>query len=255
MVRNKFMLDLQYLWIFAPLVAFSAFAQGFMGLGFSIIALAGAAFIPWDLERVTVVTNILLVVLNFTVIYTGRRDFKIDWKLVGLLLSGEALGVPLGYWFIYAFGNRPVFRLALGIALLIFAADRFFRPHVPKNLPPFLGIIAGIVAGFFSGAFTASGPPLALFIYSHNKSPAEGKGTLQTVMMAGTVWRLITIFLFGRGVSVHLLQVSATMVIPVICFASLGHYLTRRFSSSLFEKVVYSFIGFTGVINIVRSLL
>lgn len=246
------MLDLQYLWVFVPLIAFSAFAQGFMGLGFSIIALAGAAFTPWDIERVTVITNILLLVLNCTVIYTGRRDFRIDWKLAGLLLSGETLGVPLGYWFIYALGNRPVFRLALGIVLLIFTADRFFRRHIPKNPPPLLGVIVGIVAGFLAGAFTASGPPLALFIYSSNEIPAKGKGTLQVVFMAATLWRLITIIFFGRGVSYHLLEISATMVVPVICFASLGHYLTRRFSSSLFEKVVYAFIGITGVINIVK---
>jgi uncharacterized membrane protein YfcA len=249
------MLDLHYLWVFILIVVFSAFAQGFMGLGFGIIAMAGVAFTPWDLERASVLTNVLLLVLNSTIIFAGRRDFRIDWKLVGLIISGEIFGVPLGYWFIYAFGNQPLFRLALGIVLVIFSADRIFRPRIAKPLPALLGITAGIVAGFLAGAFTAAGPPLALFIYSRHHIPAKAKGTLQVVFMAATLWRMITIIFFGRGVTSHMLQISAIMVPAVIFFAVLGHHLTRRVSSALFEKVVYIFIGLAGVLNIVRFFL
>ena len=244
------MLDLHYLWAFVLIVLFSAFAQGFTGLGFGIMVMAGVAFTPWDLERASVLTNILLVVLNSTIIFAGRRDFRIDWKLVGLIISGEIFGVPLGYWFIYAFGNQPVFRLALGIVLVIFAADRIFRPRLAKPLPAILGLTAGIVAGFLAGAFTAAGPPLALFIYSRHHTPAKAKGTLQVVFMTATLWRLITIIIFGKGVSVHLLEISAMIVPGVIFFAVLGHFLTRRVSSAVFEKVVFTFIGFAGVLNI-----
>jgi uncharacterized membrane protein YfcA len=249
------MLDLQYLWAFVLIVVFAAFAQGFMGLGFGIIVMAGVAFTPWDIERASVLTNILLLVLNSTIIFAGRRDFRIDWKLVGLIISGEICGVPLGYWFIYALGNRPVFRLALGIVLVVFAADRVFRPRLAKPLPALLGIIAGVIAGFLAGAFTAAGPPLALFIYSRHHIPAKAKGTLQVVFMSATLWRLITIFLIGKGVSLHLMEISAMMVPAVIFFAVLGHFLTRRVSSALFEKVVYTFIGLAGVLNIVRFFL
>jgi len=47
-------------------------------------------------------------------------------------------------------------------------------------------------------------------------------------------------------------QISAIMVPAVIFFAVLGHHLTRRVSSALFEKVVYTFIGLAGFLNIVR---
>jgi uncharacterized protein len=249
------MLDLHYLWAFVLIVVFAAFAQGFMGLGFGIIVMAGAAFTPWDLERASVLTNILLLFLNSTIIFAGRRDFRIDWKLVALIISGEICGVPLGYWFIYALGNRPVFRLALGIVLVIFAADRVFRPRLAKPLPAPLGWTAGVIAGFLAGAFTAAGPPLALFIYSRHKIPAQAKGTLQVVFMSATLWRLITIIFFGKGVTLHLAGISAIMIPAVIFFAVVGHFLTRRVSSALFEKVVYTFIGVAGVLNIVRFFL
>jgi uncharacterized membrane protein YfcA len=245
------MLDLHYLWVFVLIVVFSAFAQGFTGLGFGIMVMAGVAFTPWDLERASVLTNILLIVLNSTIIFAGRRDFRIDWKLVGLIISGEICGVPLGYWFIYAFGHQPVFRLALGIVLVIFAADRIFRPRLAKPLPALLGLASGIVAGFLAGAFTAAGPPLALFIYSRHQVPAKAKGTLQVVFMSATIWRLVTIILFGNRITLQLVEISAMIAPAVVFFAVLGHFLTRRVSSAVFEKVVFTFIGLAGVLNIV----
>lgn len=246
------MLDTQYLVIFGLIVAFSAFAQGFMGLGFGIIAIAGVAFMPWDLERASVVTNLLLIFLNCTIIWAGRRDFKIDWKLAGLVLSGELVGVPLGYWFIYQFGNQPVFRVALGLVLMVFAANALFRPRVKKSLPSIAGVAAGGVGGFLAGAFTAAGPPLALFIYSRYENPAEAKGTLQILFLSATVWRLFNIIVFGKGVSMPIMEIAALTLPVVIVFAVFGHWLTRRVPSGLFERIIYSFIGLAGMMNIIR---
>jgi 4-amino-4-deoxy-L-arabinose transferase-like glycosyltransferase len=40
------MLDPQYLWLFGLLIGLGAFSQGFTGIGFGIIVLAGIAFTP-----------------------------------------------------------------------------------------------------------------------------------------------------------------------------------------------------------------
>lgn len=248
------MLESQYILHFLVIVAFAAFTQGFTGLGFGIIAIAGIAFTPWDLERASVITNLLLIVLNCTIIYTGRKDFRIDWKVVTVILLGESVGVPIGYWFILTFGDRSIFRFALGTVLIIFAANALLRPRIRTKLPLGLGVAAGIVGGFFAGAFTAGGPPLALFIYSRYQNPADAKGTLQIVFMAATLWRLVNIVSFGRGVSIEILVISAYSLPFVVVFAALGHILTRRISSETFLKIVYSFIGFAGLLTILKSL-
>lgn len=248
------MLNEQYLLVFGLIVAFSAFSQGFMGLGFGIIAIAGIGFTPWDLERATVVINLVLIVLNCTIIYAGRRDFRINWKLVGVIIAGEVGGVPLGYWFIYTFGNRPVFRLALGAVLIIFAVNQLLRPTIKKKLHMGFGVAAGILGGFLAGGFTAAGPPLALFIYSQHKNAADAKGTLQVVFMAATLWRLCNIIMFGRGISSQIVKIAGMSVPITVVFAALGHFVTRRVSSEMFVKIVYSFIGFAGIMNIIKGL-
>jgi len=248
------MLDPEYLWLFCLLIGFGAFTQGFTGIGFGIIVLAGIAFTPWDFERTTVVLNLLLLVLNSSIIYASRKESIINWRLVGYILVGEVFGVPLGYWFILAFGNRPVFRLAFGAALALFAANELFRPRIKKELNMAFGVLAGVMGGFLSGAFTAAGPPLALFVYSRQKDPRLAKGTLQTVFISATIWRLFNIVLFGKGISMPVIKI-ATMALPILIICTiLGHKVSRRVSKGTFLKIVYSFIGFAGVMNIIKGL-
>ncbi len=246
------MLDPQYLWVFCPLVALGAFTQGFTGLGFGIVILAGVVFTPWDFERSTVVVNLLVLVLHGSVIWASRKEARIQWRLVGFILLGLAVGVPLGYWFILAFGNQPVFQVVFGVSLAGFAINELVKPRI-KAMPQSLGLPAGVVGGFLGGAFTTSGPPIAIFLYSQNRDPALLKGTLQLVFMTATVWRLVNIVLFGPGISTAVLKTTLICLIIVFLFAFLGHRISRNVSSRTFLKIVYSLIAGAGLANIVRA--
>ncbi len=48
------------------------------------------------------------------------------------------------------FFNRPVFRLAFGAALALFAANELFRPRIKKELHLTFGVLAGFMGGFLS---------------------------------------------------------------------------------------------------------
>ena len=248
------MLDPQYLWVFCPLVALGAFTQGFTGLGFGIVILAGVVFTPWDFERSTVVVNLLVLVLHGSVIWASRKEARIQWRLVGLILSGLAVGVPLGYWFILVLGNQPVFQLVFGLSLAGFAINELVKPRI-KAMPPSLGLPAGIVGGFLGGAFTTSGPPIAIFLYSQHRDPAILKGTLQLVFMIATVWRLINIILFGPGISKPILNITLICLLIVFIFSFIGHIISRKVSSRTFLKIVYSLIAGAGLANIARAFL
>ncbi|UCH23488.1 MAG: sulfite exporter TauE/SafE family protein [Deltaproteobacteria bacterium] len=248
-------MDLQYLWLFCLLVVLGSFTQGFTGIGFGIIILAGIAFIPWDFERSTVVVSLLILVLHSSVIFFSVKESKIQWKLIGYVLAGLAFGVPLGYLFIVSFGNTSVFRLVFGIALTAFAANELFRPRLRAGLPGAYGTLAGAVGGFLSGAFTTAGPPLAMYIYSQHKDPVDLKGTLQTVFMFANLWRLANVVVVGRGFSMPVLKLTGVALPIVIVFSFLGHRLSRRVSGKTFLLIVYSFIAAAGLLNIARGLV
>ncbi len=116
------------------------------------------------------------------------------------------------------------------------------------------GVLAGFMGGFLSGAFTAAGPPLALFVYSRQKDPRLAKGTLQTVFISATIWRLVNIAMFGKGITMLVTKIAA-MTLPVLVICTfLGHIVSRRVSKGTFLKIVYSFIGFAGMMNIIKGL-
>ncbi len=246
------MLDPQYLWFVCPLVALGAFTQGFTGLGFGIVILAGIAFIPWDFERSTVVVNLLVLVLHGSVIRTSLKDMPIQWNLIGMILFGMILGVPLGYAFILFFGNDPIFQGVFGASLAGFAAYELIKPRI-KPMSRYLGFPAGMLGGFFGGAFTTSGPPIAIYLYSQNQQPALLKGTLQVVFMITTIWRLFNIVLFGPGITGAVFEIFLICLLIVAFFSFIGHKMSLRVSNKLFLKIVYTVIAIAGAINIVRS--
>ncbi|MCF8078412.1 MAG: sulfite exporter TauE/SafE family protein [Desulfobacterales bacterium] len=247
------MLDPQYLWLVCPLVALGAFTQGFTGLGFGIVILAGIVFIPWDFERSTVVVNLLVLVLHGSVIRTSIKDMPIQWNLIGMILLGMAFGVPLGYAFILFFGNDPVFRIVFGLSLAGFAAYELIKPRI-KPVPKYFGFPAGLIGGFFGGAFTTSGPPIAIYLYSQNKQPALLKGTLQIVFMITTIWRLINIVLFGPGIGRSVIEIFLICLLIVAFFAFIGHKMSLKVSSKWFLRIVYTVIAIAGLVNIAQAI-
>ena len=248
------MLDAAYLPHFIILVMFGAFAHGFIGLGFGIIVIAGLAFTGLDLERASVVLNLLLPVLFITVFFASSRDlrFQVKWKLALFLFFGSLLGVPVGYRFLYIYGAQPVFCLALGLALVLFSMDYLLRPRISTRLPLWVGGLAALLGGFLAGAFTAGGPPVALFLYSHFENPSEAKGTLQVVFLSATWWRLVNIGLFGEGFTLQIFGWAGLLAVLVVVFALLGHRMARGLSPLNFSRTVYGFIGLAGVANIIR---
>ncbi len=248
------MLENQYFIHFAVLVILGAFVHGFTGLGFGILVVAGLAFTPMDLERASAVLTLLLPVLFGVLLLANRKAFghSIRWKLAGVLFIGTLSGVPLGYWFLYTCGARPVFYLTLGLVLVLFSVDYLVRPRIRSRLPLPFGLVAALSGGFLAGAFTAGGPPMALFLYTHFDNPHEAKGTLQLVFLSATGWRLINIVLFSEGFTRHIITWAAMLVPLVVLFALVGNLAGRRLSPTAFSRVVYSFIGLAGLMNIIR---
>ena len=245
-------MDLHYVPLFLGLVAFAACSHGFMGLGFGIIALAGMGLTSWNLERTAASLNIVIPLLLLSVIFAGRKDFKIDTKIAFTVILGELGGVPLGYWCLATFGARPIFTLFLGIALVAMVLDQVIRPRFDQPLSLPVGFLAGLIGGVLTGAFTSGGPVVALFLYSRYRHPADAKGTLQLIFMGAILYRLVNIQFLGGGFTLDVLMLSAVILPLVLVFPWLGHRLARNASSRLFARVVFGFIGLIGTVHIVK---
>ena len=145
-VVDRQMLDSQFLLVFGLIVAFAAFSQGFMGLGFGIITIAGLGFMPWDLERATVIINLLLIVLNCTIIYAGRKDFRINWKLVGVILAGLSLPSVFGAMADRRSPRVALLVIAIGAGLIALAVSQAPGRYTFAEIPhAFVRVLAYFV--------------------------------------------------------------------------------------------------------------
>lgn len=236
------------------IIGAAAFAQGFTGLGFSIICMTGVSLLPVDLERISVIINLFTLLLTGILVFVGSGKRGIDWKLTGNILFGMILGVPIGYLFILYFGNKAIFRFCFGLALVLLTANHFYRPDIKWKTNRVWSLAVGVIGGFLNGAFTASGPVLAWYVYSQNKDAPSNKSVLQILIFSATLWRLANILLFGKGITLSMMALTAVGLPIVAISAVIGHTASGRVSIKTFLICVYTLIGISGLVNIVKSL-
>jgi uncharacterized protein len=247
---DQVMFELQHLIFIALLIAFGAYSQGFLGLGFGIILLGGVSFTSLDLERISVIGNLLLLFINGSIIFADRKEWGINWGITVIVIAGELIGVPLGYWVILVFGQTDLFRLLLGLILTGFAANEFLQPRIRRRFHQAFGFLAGVFGGFCTGGFFAGGPVYALYLYSQVDDPRQAKGTLQLVFITATLWRLLAIVFFGKGITSEVVATAGLALPLVIAFTILGHVMSRRVSTLAFRRVIYGFLGLVGIMNV-----
>ncbi len=231
----------------------AAFAQGFSGFGYGILAMAMLSLLTPGLERVSVFITLTVTFLVITLLIRSRRDVRIDWRQAGLLVLGILAGGPLGYWFVLRQGDLPICRVTFGAVLILFALNGLLKPHIRRRLPTALAPLFGFFSGLLSGAFSSGGPPIVLYLFVQEDDPRRAVGTVQAVFLASSLYRLVIVGLGERGYTADLLILAGTMI-PVVILGTLTGYVTsRKVSCRAFLLGAYSLIILAGALNIVKA--
>jgi uncharacterized membrane protein YfcA len=234
-------------------VALAALIQGYAGFGFGITAVSLFALLPLPIERMTLVITCCAIAVTAAIAVVSHRVGGIDWRRVGLLLVGSMLGMPLGYVFICRFGDRPAFRLALGVTLVAFGLGELLRPGKARRLPAVAGLPVGVLAGFLSGAFTAPGPPVVLYLFSQVDDPRRMKATIQAFFFSSSLWRLAVVGV-GIGYSADILALAGIGILAVLPALVVGHRLSRHGSPARFRRMAGGFLILFGAGLALRAL-
>jgi uncharacterized membrane protein YfcA len=231
----------------------AALVQGYSGFGFGIVASSLLAFTDLPMLQMTVAITVATGFITVLLLRLSHGDTRAEWRQGLLVLAGVAAGQPLGYWFIHACGDEPVFRVALGTVLVGFGITGMVTPHLRHRLPAAVGVGAGMVGGFLSGAFVTGGPPIVAYLYSRSDDPRRMKATVQFVFLSSVGFRLACISVAGdwSAGTTKLALVILPAVLPAVVA---GHYLSRRASNESFRRVVYALIGVTGVGVLVKGI-
>jgi uncharacterized membrane protein YfcA len=234
--------------------AVAAFVQGFAGFGFGITVMSLLGLTSLGLERVSAVVSIAALGLLAVLLLRSRRDGDVQWGQVAMIMGGAVLGMPLGYAFITAMGDRPVFRIALGAFLTVAGVIGVAGARIERRLPGAVAIPVGVLSGFLSGAFVTGGPPIILYLYSRVHDARRMKATVQLLFLIMVAYRLVLIAFGPLGFGGGVLTTAAVAVPACLPVLLLGHFLSWRTTAERFKSVIYVLVSLLGVVMLVKTL-
>ena len=151
----------------------AGFVRGYSGFGYSALLIAASSLVTNPLNFVAVVV-ILETVMSLQAAKGAGPD--IDWKRVGWLMGGAALGLPLGLWILTGVSEDTARAVISGYVLLmcgVLLAGWRLRGEVAG----FGNGVAGVISGL-ANAPGMGGLPVAAFFAAQPMQASVFRATL-----------------------------------------------------------------------------
>jgi uncharacterized membrane protein YfcA len=160
------------LWI-ALVVVIAAFVRGYSGFGFSALAIAGAGVVTNPLHFVAVV-----VILESAMSLQAWKGVggDVDWRRVGWLMAGAAVGLPIGLWALTGIPEDAA-RAVISVYVLCMCAVLLAGWRMKGAVGGGGTLAAGVVSGL-ANAPGMGGLPVAAFFAAQPISAATFRATL-----------------------------------------------------------------------------
>ena len=187
----------------------------------------------------------LLVMMDVLNLWHYRKDWR--WHWIVRFLPAASVGILLG-WFLFAYISADGMRVAVGLLAFFFVA-RYLLENLRRAPTEPLGKIGAQIMGFLSGLGSfiahAGGPPADAYLLSQRIGKTEFVGTSIYLFFVINGLKLVPYAMLGLFSAANLgTSLALAPVVPIGVF--LGHYLHKRVSQQLFERIAYFLLGLTG---------
>ena len=136
----------------------AAFVRGYSGFGFSAMVIAASSLVTNPLNFVAVVV-VLEAVMSLQAARGAGPD--VDWRRVGFLLAGAAVGLPLGLWALTGISEDTA-RAVISAYVLVMCAVLFIGWRLQSEVRGRGNLLAGLISGL-ANAPGMGGLPVAAF--------------------------------------------------------------------------------------------
>jgi uncharacterized membrane protein YfcA len=231
---------------------FAAFVKGASGLGFPLIATPTVALL---LDIRTAITILILpnIVMDIAQVFRDGFPFAVLRRFAWFFLA-TIVGVFLGTAVLV---NLPVWILnfCLGVMVLVFVTFNWLKVdfRITPGLEKLLVFPIGFLSGFLNGITNASGPVLAIYLYSLRLEKREFIKSIATIFVFTKVSQL-------AAVSTWNLFNSATLLLSlqVTLFTLAGFYVglktQDRIHQQTFNRALLILLFVIGVTLLGRAL-
>lgn len=167
--------------------------RGYCGFGFSALVVASLTLV---LPPVEVIPFVLLLEIAASAGMLPAVWRSVDWRLIGWLFAGYAIGAPLG---LYALVNVPEAMVRVTISLIILVISAALLRGIVFRAANHAGSIAttGVVAGAVNGVSAVGGLPVVLLMLANASSAAVTRASIVAFLFLGDIYA--TGFTLGSG--------------------------------------------------------
>jgi uncharacterized protein len=151
----------------------AGFVRGYSGFGFSALLIAASSLVTNPLNFVAAVV-ILETVMSLQAAKGAGPD--IDWKRVGWLMGGAAIGLPVGLWILTGVSEDTARAVVSGYVLLM-CAVLLAGWRLQAEVRGARNGVAGLISGL-ANAPGMGGLPVAAFFAAQPMPPAVFRATL-----------------------------------------------------------------------------
>jgi uncharacterized membrane protein YfcA len=224
-------------------VAFAAFVQGSIGVGFALIVAPLLGLLEPALLPVGVLA--LMLPLNFYVAWRERP--AIDRHGAGWITAGRVVGTAGGLWVLAAL-SAGALAIFVGISILAAVGATLVMPAFAPSRHALVG--AGVVTGITETATGVGGPPLAL-VYQHQPVPVM-RATIAVCFLLGEIVSLVVLFASGR---VGMSQLAgAALLLPAVAVGGLASRdIHTRIDARFMRALVLVFATASALVLLARA--
>lgn len=206
-----------------------------------------------DMVRAPALSN--SIVLGLTMALAWKMRKHVDYRQS---LPMAAIYITVSVTIIRVVQNINLDILNIAFALFLIGMSLYFllserMGNISIKATPLNGIICSAIGGAFGGMFGAGGPTVAMYFLAACKTKESYIGTFQMMFTISNIVNLYTRIRLGIY-TWDLLPLTIVGFVGVTLGKSAGLRVLNRLDISLMKKIVYIFIGVSGILTLVSKI-
>ena len=226
----------------------AAFVQRTTGFGFGIFIMTALPFLMPSYGEATTLSGLLASVTSMIITVKYRRE--IAWRkllpILATFLVTSFFAVKILSWL-----RGDILKYVLGITLILSAVYfSFFAAKI--KIKPTLGMqtLLGTLSGIMGGLFGMQGPPAVLYFLAVSESKERYTALAQSYFLLGNC--MMTIYRAQSGFFTQEVVTSWCYAVPAVLIGTyLGGLVFSKLSLPILKRIVYLYIGISGILAIV----
>lgn len=241
--------------LFCLVVSLTAICAGIVqtvtGFGAGIVLMIAMPHF-FDMVAASAITSAINLGLTTTLVWRYHKFVQIELLIMPTLVYTLSAIVIINF---LSFFNLKGLSIAFGIFLLLLSLYYLvFAEHTSGSQKWWIVFLCSLVSGISSGLFGIGGPLMATCFLAMTDNHDSYTGNLQFLFLIAGIFNLFTRVVNGIY-TVEMLPLTLLCCLFINVGKRLGIAIAGRMNTQMIKKIVYLFVGLSGIMVLSENLL